>query len=200
MTVLWAVSVVALWLVVLLLCILVFILYRELGVRLLSTALAVSHDGLAVGESVPKLEFQGLSSGTVAIPNGHSALRTLVVFGSHRCPSCAALASHLNRFYEAHRTEIQVYYVVDETSEGARLTTAELGLEVPVLSHRTAIDQYKARVTPFAFVLDSAGRVLSKGLVNNQNHLDMLLSQSQRGTAAAQTKTSPFIHGTRRME
>ena len=54
---------------------------------------------------------------------------------------------------------------------------------MPVASHPDdeLSDKYKARVTPFAFLIDGEGVIRAKGLANNREHLDMLLRAASEG-------------------
>jgi hypothetical protein len=49
---------------------------------------------------------------------------------------------------------------------------------VPVAVHREGMALYRARVTPFAFLIGPTGEVLSKGLVNTAQGLNLLIQRS----------------------
>lgn len=172
---LWLASYVSLWLFVLLEGVLLFVLFHELGVRALRTAEGISRDGIAIGAMAPVLEAFDPDGRELAIPK--IGLETLLVFGSRTCPPCKQLAPDLNTFARRHRNSFEVYFVIDDTYEGAKRARAELKLEVPVAVHQDGMARYGARVTPFAFVISPARKVISKGLVNTIQGLDLLAKQ-----------------------
>jgi thiol-disulfide isomerase/thioredoxin len=180
----WMASYAALWCIVLFEGVLIFVLIRELGVRLLSSSAAViSRDGLAVGTEAPTLE--------VLTPSGEPRLllpeddRTLlVIFGSRRCQPCRMLVPDLNRLARSEASRVAAVFVVYDNVAGAAETAVDLGLEVPVLASREAIDAYGVRVTPFAFVVGRDRRVQAKGLASGGAGLRHLLAQAERQSSA----------------
>src|SRR5688500_12117370 len=94
----WLASYLALWFMVLLEGVLVFILFRELGVRILHTSSGAMRDGIALGDAAPRI---GTTAGALA----PSAAQTwsLIVFGSSRCEPCRAIAPDLRQFALEHR-------------------------------------------------------------------------------------------------
>ena len=65
--------------------------------------------------------------------------------------------------------------------EEARRFAGEVDVQVPVAVHpdEQLPDQYKTRVTPFAFLIDGDGVIRAKGLANNREHLEMLLRMAR---------------------
>ena len=176
----WLVSYVALWALVLFEAMVISLLVRELGMRLLSTAASRMNDGIQLGKRAPLV-------GTAdALPEGSRFL----IFGSARCGPCRTLAPDINRFARKH-PELGVYFVTSESQDSADLTARELQLLVPVIGDRRAADEYEVRATPFAFVIDEAGLVAAKGLVSQGPALEWLLRQApQRNTEPTRIQAS----------
>ncbi len=167
---LWLASYVVLWLLVLFLGVLVFILFHELGVRVLHTSEATTRDGVPVGEPAPLRP---------PLPVPSPDRLTLLVFGSPQCGPCRALVPDLNVFARRQRATLDAWFISSETPDGVQLTKRELGLEVPAVGDRSAANEFKVRVTPFAFVLDDHGVVLSKALVNHEAALKWVVDQAR---------------------
>lgn len=164
----WLASYVALWAFVLLQAVVLFVVLRELGIRVLNTAAAASRDGLSIGLRVPEIA-------AIAARSDRTQDRwSLLVFGSHRCGPCQALAPELNVFARTNADKLDAFFVTEDDSEGARRTAAELALDVPVIGERGAADRFKVRRTPFAYVVDGAGVVRAKGVVNNRSGLEAI--------------------------
>lgn len=179
----WLASYVALWAFVLLQAIVLFVVLRELGIRVLNTAAAASRDGLSIGLRVPEID-------AIAARSDRPQDRwSLLVFGSHRCGPCQALAPELNVFARTNADKLDAFFVTEDNPEGARRTAAELNLDVPVIGQRGAADRFKVRRTPFAYVVDGAGVIRAKGVVNNRSGLEAIFraARPDRRTTAERT-------------
>jgi len=205
MTDIWFASYLALWALVLVEGALIFVLMRELGVRLLkSSAEVISRDGLAVGTELPRVEAVTVEDRQTLIAPAPGR-QLLLVFGSRRCQPCRTLAPDLNRFAHLHSPRLDALFVVDDNASGAGDTARDLGLRVPVVASRSAMDAYGVRVTPFAFILGEDSRVRAKGLASGEAGLRTLLSQADARARedkndAGTTHTSGEIDGSHAKE
>lgn len=163
----WLASYVALWLVVLFEGSLVFVLFRELGVRMLHTSSATARDGLPLGTTAPVFGDRSPRAGVL----------TMLVFGSPQCAPCRELVPQLNQFAARHVKSADVFFITPETADGAAVTARELAATIPGLGDRTAAERYQVRVTPFVYVLDEAGVVVSKGLASHGAALNWVWSE-----------------------
>jgi methylamine dehydrogenase accessory protein MauD len=191
----WLASYIALWAVVLFQGIVIFILLRQLGVIYLGTAQGVARDGLAQGQRAPEFSLRGLDGALVAL----SALRglpLLLVFGSPSCGPCKTLVPELNAFAAEKAGELRVLFLSYGDAEDTRRFAQELDVRVPVAVYadERLAEQYKVRVTPFAFLLDSEGVVRAKGLANNRQHLDLLLRQAAEGHTTGRSRNGKPAH------
>jgi methylamine dehydrogenase accessory protein MauD len=142
----------------------------------LGTAQGVARDGLAPGQRAPDFAAPDLDGRVVSL--GELLGRPLLlVFGSPGCGPCRTLVPDLNAFARERRDELSVLFLSRGEVEDARRFAQETGAEVRVAVHpdEKLPEQYKARVTPFAFLIDGEGVVRAKGLANNREHLDLLL-------------------------
>jgi hypothetical protein len=67
---------------------------------------------------------------------------------------------------------------LEETNKWA----ADAGIRFPVLAQEkwTVSKRYQVFATPFAFLLDEKGRISSKGLIGNRQHLSYVLTGAGR--------------------
>ena len=176
----WLVSYIALWAVVLFQGVVIFLLLRQLGVIYLGTAQCVARDGLPLGRRAPDFTLPDLDDRPTSLA-GFRGLPLLLIFGSATCAPCRTLIPDLNVFARERRQELRVLFLSRGEVEEARRFAGELDVQVPVAVHpdETLPDQYKTRVTPFAFLIDGDGVIRAKGLANNREHLEMLLRMAR---------------------
>ncbi len=187
----WLASYIALWAVVLFQGVVIFVLLRQLGLMYLGTAQGVARDGLPVGERAPDLTVAGLDGNEVSLA-GFRGLPLLLIFGSPNCAPCRALVPDLNVFARERAGELRVLFLSRGGADEARRFAEEAGFDVPVAAHpdETLPDKYKARVTPFAFLIDGEGVIRAKGLTNNRDHLEMLLRMAAQQAQPSGSATS----------
>jgi methylamine dehydrogenase accessory protein MauD len=172
----WLASYVVLWGIVLFQGLVIFVLMRQLGIIYLGTAQGVGRDGIPAGQRAPDFTLPDLAGSLRSLADFRGRL-LLLVFGSTSCAPCRGLVPDLNAFAQAHAAELDALFAIRGTPNETQRFVEELGIEVPIgiYNDEELPEKYKARVTPFAFVIDGEGIVRSKGLANNRAHLDMLL-------------------------
>lgn len=178
----WLISYIVLWLLVLTLGVLVFLLYRQLGIMYLGTAEGVSRDGLAKGARAPDFTLvdQYGESHTLSSYRGKPAI---LIFGSATCSPCRILMPQLQAWTRDH-PDIPVLWLNAASPEESLRFVSDTGATVPVMPYTPEskiMDKYKVRVTPFCFVLNSDGIVGAKGLVNTRSGLDLYLKEMRTG-------------------
>jgi methylamine dehydrogenase accessory protein MauD len=164
-------------------------LARQVGVlfeRISPMGALVTDAGPKVGERSPQFRLDSLSGGEIAIgaPSGHS---TLVFFLSPTCPICKKLLPALQSVRASESEWLDIVLASDGERpahlrfiEGAKLSSfpyvvsAELGLS------------YRVARLPFAVLLDTAGVIRSKGLVNNREQLESLFNAQDLKVASIQ--------------
>ena len=185
----WLASYIALWAVVLFQGVVIFLLLRQLGVMYLGRAQGVAGDGLALGQRAPDFTVPDLEGRSVSLADFRGR-PLLLIFGSPNCAPCRQLIPDLNLFAHERREELRVLFLSRGEMEESRRLAGELDVQVPVATHPDDAlpDRYRARVTPFAFLIDGEGVIRAKGLTNNREHLELLLRMAgeQRSEAAGE--------------
>jgi methylamine dehydrogenase accessory protein MauD len=171
----WA-SYVLLWLLLIVMSVLVFLLYRQYGLMLMNSRAGVERDGPALGSMAPRLSVLGDDRSSVEgrIANGAP---TLVLFAAPECQPCHEIVPHIDDL----PTRLPKLDVVTVMAAGAGQS---LEFRAPKVGHllldhdRETFSEWEVNVTPFAVVLDSDGKVLSKGLCNGPGELDALVGRA----------------------
>ncbi|HYB98407.1 MAG TPA: methylamine dehydrogenase accessory protein MauD [Candidatus Limnocylindrales bacterium] len=184
-------SVVVLWVAVLVLAAVVFALARQIGVlyeRVAPAGALVIGKGPVVGEESPVVRVLRLDGATEmlggASPDGRS---TLVFFLSPTCPVCKALLPSLRSIARAESSWLRVVLASDgPRDEHASFVARERLGDFPyVLSAQLGLTHQVSKL-PYAILLDGAGVLRARGLVNTREHLESLFEASEQGVATIQ--------------
>jgi len=185
------VSNVLLWIAVVLLCGVVFALVRQVGLlheRIAPAgALAVAR-GPEVGDAAPTLEVEDRRGRLVSLggsdPQGR---RTLLFFLSPTCPVCKTLLPTLRRIVREQSPRLRVVYASDGAPEEHAVFVEQHDLEAEtyVLSRELGV-RYEVAKLPFAVLIDEAGRVRAKGIVNTREHVESLFEADRLDVGSVQ--------------
>jgi methylamine dehydrogenase accessory protein MauD len=159
------------------LAVLVFGLARQVGIlheRVAPMGALASDQGLAVGEMSPHLPVTTLAGDRLVLggasPHGRSRL---LLFVSPTCPVCKKLLPIARSF--AHAERLDILLIGDGDDAEQRSMIHEFGLEgLPYIN------------SPQVVLLDAAGVIRAKGLVNNREHLESLLIAEETGFGTIQ--------------
>ena len=175
----WTVSYVVLWVLVLVLCMVVVALARQIGTLHMRLgprgALEIDSEGPALGEAPPAIEIESLA-GEVLTIGGPGVARVLMFVspGCHLCeqviPSLRAIAGD-GAYSPVVVSDADMY----ETSTGLKIRD----IPVPVVPGPAIARQYTVPGTPYLVVLDEGGIVRAKGTVNNLEQVEGLLDTAR---------------------
>ena len=154
----WTAAFVAQWLLLVVLCVVVVALARQVGTLHLRLgargALEIDEEGPQLGEALPPLAARGADGQTLTI--GGPGEGRLLLFSSPTCIVCREVAPGLPAAARAGGLVPQVVHDPD----------AERTFDVPG--------------TPFLLVLDDLGIVRAKGTVNNLEQMEGLVDTAVR--------------------
>ena len=154
----WAFAFVVLWLLVVVLCIVVVALARQVGTLHLRLgprgALEIDDEGPPIGEPLPSMS--AASAGGSPVVLGGAGRPRLVLFASATCVVCREVAPGIPAAAAAGRLDPVVVHD----------PAAERALDVPG--------------NPFVVVLDEHGVVRAKGTVNNLEQVEGLVDTANR--------------------
>ena len=185
------VSNIVLWVVVLGLLAVVLALTRQLGVlheRITPVGALMLNKGLTVGEQAPEMEVVALDGARMKVgaprPDGKSTLR---LFVSPTCPVCKSLLPVVKSSGKDERDWLTVILASDGDPGEQREFVRANGLGgIPYVVSAPLGMTYQVSRLPFAALLDEAGVLRARGLVNSREHLESLFEAKRLGVASLQ--------------
>ena len=171
------------------LAVLLFGLARQVGIlheRVAPMGAMSSDQGLAVGEMSPPLPVTTLAGDRLVLGGASPRGRTrLLLFVSPTCPVCKKLLPIARSF--AHAERLDVLLIGDGDDAEQRSMIHEFGLEsLPYINSPRVGMTFHVGKLPYAVLLDAAGVIRAKGLVNNREHLESLLIAEETGFGTIQ--------------
>jgi methylamine dehydrogenase accessory protein MauD len=180
-----------LWVVVIVQGILLLALARQIGLlheRLEPSGARIMNVGPQIGQPLPSFEATDIHDRHISL-GGERSKRTLLLFISTGCADCAALLPYLKQLARSERDTLEVVLVAFQTS----LATAQQYVDKHALdaslslivSDELAV-RYQVTIAPYALMVDRAGVLRSKGVVNSYSHIESLLTAEELGVRSIQ--------------
>ena len=183
------VSNVVLWVLVLGLAVLVVALARQIGVlyeRVAPMGALMMDTGPKVGEAAPPLDLVDLDGGPLSL-GAPGARSRLLFFVAPGCPVCKKLIPIVRHVAERERGWLEVVFASDGDPDEQRAFRAEQGLAGARYVLSTDLGMaFRISKLPYAVLLDAAGRVRAKGLVNSREQVESLFVANELGVASVQ--------------
>jgi methylamine dehydrogenase accessory protein MauD len=144
--------------------------------------------GLAVGEPAPALDLVDLNGASIRLgaarPDGKS---TLLLFVSPTCPVCKTLLPIVKSSGKHERDWLDIILASDGNPDEHRDFVRTHGLaNVPYILSAPLGMTYQVSRLPFAALVDEAGILRARGLVNSREHLESLFEAKRLGVASLQ--------------
>jgi thioredoxin-related protein len=164
-------SYVANWILLAILYLSVFLLYRHFGQRLLRRKEAEESKGPKLNDSV-RLALVTLDGTTCRLQNDRGRA-TVVFFGSPGCSYCDELRPSLLELARNNDDVTSVIVVYGGDVESARRYTAEMPISVRAVAdpNQELSQSWDVPGTPYVVVVDADGVVRSKGPSTNARRL-----------------------------
>jgi methylamine dehydrogenase accessory protein MauD len=190
------ISNILLWLAVLALLVAVIALSRQIGIlyeRVAPMGALMMDSGPKVGEAAPIFELKSLDGRNVTLgaPSGRG---TLLFFLSPTCPVCKKLLPMLKSISAAEASWLDLVLASDgETPEHEEFRQRAGLTAYPYLLSAELGMKYRVSKLPYAVLIDEAGHVQAKGLVNSREQLDSLFAARDLGVASVQDYLAPRL-------
>jgi len=186
-----AISNIVLWVVVLALLVVVLALTRQLGVlheRITPVGALMLNKGLAVGEQAPAVDVEDLEGTRLRVGSPRAdGKSTLLLFVSPTCPVCKSLLPIVKSSGKDERSWLDIILASDGDPNEHREYVRANGLaNVPYVVSAPLGMTYQVSRLPFAALLDEAGVLRARGLVNSREHLESLFEAKRLGVASLQ--------------
>ncbi|MCC6076744.1 methylamine dehydrogenase accessory protein MauD [Pseudomonas sp. GCM10022188] len=191
------VSNVLLWGLLVALAFVVMGLVRQIGVlhgRLAPAGALMVDKGVAVNDPAPKVTAADRKGRPVNF--GYPGEKSqLLFFLSPTCPICKSLLPAIKSIAKQQSDRIEVVYVSDGDMEAQQALIAEYELESATYVVGPEVGMtYQIGKLPYAALIDKAGVLRAKGLVNSREHLDSLFETEHLGSATLQQYLNQHDH------
>jgi methylamine dehydrogenase accessory protein MauD len=184
------VSQMLLWIVVILQGVTILALARQIGVlhdRVAPAGALINGAGPGVGEQSPRLEVHALAGNAITVGGKLAAGKALLMlFVSSTCPICKKLIPIAKNFARSER--LDVLFVGDADPAEQRTLIAQFELDEHCFVNGPEVGMtYRIDKLPYAVLLDDAGMIAAKGLVNSREHFESLIVAKETGYATIQS-------------
>ena len=189
MTTALVVSNIVLWLIVIALLLIVFALTRQIGVlheRVAPVGALMPMNGPKIGETLDPIQLQTISGESITL--GPGTTPTFIYFLSPGCPVCKSLLPVVQSVAKDEQATIQILYSSDGETEATHRRYAE-EQDIPASRYVLSTELGLAlgvNKLPFAALLDSDGVLKARGLVNNREHIESLLTAAEMDVSSLQ--------------
>lgn len=190
-----------LWVLLLALSFAVMGLVRQIGVlhgRIAPAGALMVDKGVAVNESAPKVTAADRHGRPVNF--GYAAEKSqLLFFLSPTCPICKSLLPAIKSIAKEQADRLDVVFISDGDMEAQQALIREHKLDEAIYVVGPEVGMtYQIGKLPYAALIDKAGTLRAKGLVNSREHLDSLFEVEHLKSATLQdylkTQTRPNDH------
>ncbi|WP_059171995.1 TlpA disulfide reductase family protein [Bacillus sp. FJAT-27445] len=169
-----------LWVVQIVVLLSIFLIYRQFGQVYLGTADGISRDGIPIGDYLPRFEGLSYFNNELYTEKRLKDLNkpTLMAFVSPNCGSCKDLIPEWNKAYEKYKNQFNfvIMGVGDDEKFEVFLKNRPLKGHLILDVRDKFLRDFRVRVTPFAFAINSKQVVTGKGLCNDMKHIEELIS------------------------
>ena len=177
-----------LWLLLIAVAFTVMALVRQIGVlhgRIAPAGALMVDKGVTVNDPAPQVTAADRHGRPVNI-GYHSERSQLLFFLAPGCPVCKSLLPAVKSIAKDNSGALDVIYVSDgDFAEQQAL------IEANDLQQATYVVGPEIGMLPYAVLIDQAGTLRAKGLVNSREHLDSLFEAVHLGSASLQQ----YLHG-----
>jgi peroxiredoxin len=158
-------------------------------------------DGLSdppIGQAIPDFKLPDISGIVHSFSSMRGEKGTLLVFISTKCPYSNAYNERVKKIAEDYQARggsfIGINASANETADEIKRHADEHKFSFPILKdvdNRIA-DQLNAQVTPEAYLLDSGGKLIYHGRIDNSRILDQVKSNDLRDAIGALLAGKPI--------
>jgi len=190
MTLMWTFQAVTLCAVIAL-GVVVLALARQIGVlheRITPVGALMTHHGPNIGDYAQSFDSTTVDGRALRIAGSRNDhLRQLLLFVSPNCPVCKKLMPSVIALAKSESRHLALTLISDGPIEDHLAFRESLGLKSLdyVVSAEIGM-RYSIGRLPFGLLLDSQGRVVSKGLTNTREHLESLMNADEMGVVSLQ--------------
>jgi len=183
---------VLLWSTVLLLAVTVLFLGRQVGIlyqRVGPAGAMMANPGPELNTLIEQITAQDIDGNPITVA-GRQQRRSLIVFVTPGCSSCAELASGIRAISQHERSSLDVvlFSVGLDLVKHQEFRARHALTKLPYIVSAEVGQRMNITTVPYALLLDQEGMLRSKGIVNSLSHLESLLNVIDSGYASVQER------------
>lgn len=166
-----------LWILVITIAVSLLRLRNKVYIPFKRNELLFSDFGAPLGRPFPVTRFQSISGGQSAIHN-HFGKKTVIIITSPTCGTCQTLYPLFNSFIQNNCDQYEFISMMYGDLQEVKAISQNYKLLVPVvqLENEEDLKAIKTDRFPFGYLLSPEGKVISKGLVTNEEQFNILRS------------------------
>lgn len=183
------------WIVLVVLCLMVLLLFRQVGLlheRLGPVGALSLPGGLAAGEAMPRFELLSLAGQSVPVGGiAADGMLTFLFFVSPTCPVCKSLFPAFRALAREQGVRARFILASDGEADRQRAMVDEQKLgDFPFVLSTDLGRRIGVSRLPFAALVSADGTLIAKGLVNSREHLESLFEAADLNVASVQAYLS----------
>lgn len=153
------------------------IFFLVLVIRSLNTVFqqAMSSAGIGIGRKIPKFERKSLTSDTVISNEWMKDKPTLIGFVSPSCKRCKAMLPFWNGAYNQYNNDFNFMLIGHGSSEQFIKMMQTHKVMGELVADKDLFKEFKSKLAAFAYFVDTNGKVVRKGLCENEEDIEGLL-------------------------
>ena len=183
------ISQIALWVLLLIMAGLQFALLRQIGVlheRIAPMGALTLDKGPKEGELAPSFDVEDLTGRRIHL-GGAGGKSSLLFFLSPSCPVCKKMLPILKSMLRSESQWLEILLASDgEGPEHERFVRAQSLSDFPYILSQELGMRYRVAKLPYAVLIDEAGVIRAKGLINTREHLESLIQAKEMGVTSIQ--------------
>jgi len=156
-----------------------------------ATDAAAAQASVALGEVVPDFTLPDADGRALALASLKGKSGTVLIFVATKCPVSNAYNARMQKLADDYRARgVNVVGINSNSTEPAaevKSHAAEKGLTFTILKDagNVVADRLDAQVTPEAYLLDAAGKLVYRGRIDNSRNGDAITSTELRDAVEA---------------
>lgn len=162
---------------------------RQIGIlheRVAPMGAMVSDRGPEVGEMAPDMRVATFTGAQINVGGGNPTGRSrLLFFVAPSCPICKKLIPITKAYVNDERLDV-IFIGDGDPDAQAEMRRAMKIDHLPYVNSPQVGIQYQVSKLPYAVLIDGAGVIRAKGLVNSREHLESLVVAQEQGVASIQ--------------
>jgi peroxiredoxin len=159
-----------------------------------TTPSRLGRGGLKPGKQAPDFTLPSIAGDEVSL-HDFAGRKVFLVLTQSGCKPCHRIMPELNKLQRGG--DVQVLVVNNGQMEATRKWAGEVRPGFPVLLQQqlSVSKRYEIYATPFAFLVDERGIIVSTGIINHGEHIGFVLSGAGSAAKHAQAEVEPATAG-----